>query len=103
SETGGGQFVVELSVDQVHLAKVWLVRVEADARAVLDRRALVRVAFDAEAGEQADHAIIRLAHRVFRAAADRCHHSGHRGGFRMLGTRWWGGRQERPAAWGARR
>ena len=53
-EAAGRQLVVQLGVDQVHLAQVGLRRVAPHARAVLHGRAGVGVAFHAEALEQAD-------------------------------------------------
>jgi hypothetical protein len=38
---------------------------------MLDRRACVRVALDADAGQQGDAVAVRLAQRVLGAAADR--------------------------------
>ena len=50
-EAGGAQLVVQLGVDQVHLAQVGLGRVARHPRAVLDGHALMRVALDAEPGQ----------------------------------------------------
>ena len=66
-----GELVVQLGVDEVHLAQVGLRRVAAHVRAVLDGRAAVRVALDAEAREQADGVGVGLGHRVPGAHADR--------------------------------
>ena len=41
-------------MDEVDLAQVRLARIARDARAMLDRHALVRVALDTEPGQQTD-------------------------------------------------
>ena len=60
SKPGCAQLVVQLGVDQVHLAQVGLGRIARDARAVLHRHAHVRVAFDAEPGQQRDAGAVDL-------------------------------------------
>jgi hypothetical protein len=64
-------------MDQVHLTQIGLGRIPHDARAVLHRLAPMRIALDAEPGEQPDEFSHGLAHRVLRAACDRndlgCH------------------------------
>ena len=63
-ETGGAQFVMQLGVDQVHLAQVRLGRIARHPRSMLDRAAQMRVVLDAETGQQPDAADVRLAERA---------------------------------------
>lgn len=70
-KSGGVQFVVELGVNQVYLAKIGLGRVARDSRTMLDRPTHVCVAFDAEAGQQADAVPRRLAECVPLATTHR--------------------------------
>ena len=72
------QLVVQLGVDQVHLAQVGLSRVARDPRAVLDRLALVGVALDAQPGQEPDAVVTLFGHRVRLAAADRADDAAHR-------------------------
>ena len=65
-EPVGAQLVVQLGVDEVDLAQVRLRRVARDARAVLDGLAGVRVAGDAEPGDERDRVHDRLADAVLR-------------------------------------
>jgi hypothetical protein len=69
---------VQLGVDEMHLTQVRLRRVTPDARAVLDRLALMGIARDAAPGQELDALLIRLAHRVGPAPADRRHDPTHR-------------------------
>src|SRR5882757_7577961 len=46
---------------------------------MLDGLAAMRVALDAQPGEQPDAVLTGLAHRMRRAAADRRHHAAHAG------------------------
>jgi hypothetical protein len=69
-EAGRVELIVQLSVDQVDLAQVGLGRVAGGAGAVLHGLAGVRVAFDAEAGDQADRESRRLAEAVGGDAVD---------------------------------
>src|SRR4051794_4521684 len=73
----GPQFVVQLGVDQVDLPQVRQVRVPARPRAVLDFLAHVRVALDAQSGQESDAALIRFAQRVPLAATYGGHDCGH--------------------------
>ena len=72
--------VQELGVDEVHLAQVRLRWVARHARAVLHRRARVRVAFDAEPGHQLDAFDRELAEHVLgRTGAPRPRRPAHGG------------------------
>jgi hypothetical protein len=51
-------------MDEVDLPEVGLRRVTADARSVPDRAAAVRVAVDAQTGQQQDARPVLLAERV---------------------------------------
>jgi hypothetical protein len=51
AETGGAELVVQFGVKQVDLTQVGLLRIAGHPRAVLDRRAGVRIALDAEPGQ----------------------------------------------------
>ena len=62
---------------EVHLAQIGQVAKAFEARAVLDRDALMRVAVDPEPRHQADAVGGWLCKAVRRAAADRGHDSGH--------------------------
>src|SRR5262245_33961704 len=62
----------------MNLTQVRLARIARHARAMLDRRARVRVALDAEAGEEANARAVRLRQRVGGARAHRGHRSVHR-------------------------
>ena len=60
AKPAAAQLVVQLGVDQVHLAQVGLGRVARHPRAMLDRHAQMRVALDAQPGQQPD-AVLRSA------------------------------------------
>src|ERR687894_437365 len=62
----------------MHLPQVGLRGVALDARAMLHCLALMGVTRDAEPGQELDALLIRFAHRVRPAAADRRHHPAHR-------------------------
>src|SRR6185437_6116972 len=61
----------------MHLAQIRLGRVAADARAMLDRLAHMRVALDAEPRDKADAALGRLAEIVPWATAHGGDDAGH--------------------------
>jgi hypothetical protein len=67
------QFLVQFRMDQVHLTQVGFGRIARHPRAVFDSRAQMRVALDAERGQEPDGLLVRLAERVRRAAAHRGH------------------------------
>src|SRR5215472_1192052 len=71
------QAVVQLAVDEMHLAQIGLSRVARHPRAVLDRGPRMRVSLDAEPGHQPDAVLVGLDQRVSRAAADRGHDPVH--------------------------
>jgi hypothetical protein len=62
---------VQLGVDEVDLAQAWLARIAGHARAMLHGLARMRVAFDAQPGDEPDAALVWLAEGVRRASADR--------------------------------
>jgi hypothetical protein len=64
------QLVVQLAVDEVHLAEVGLARVAGHPGAMLDGPAQVGVALDPQSGQQTDTPRGALAERVLRVAAD---------------------------------
>ena len=67
------QLVMQLRVNQVDLPEVGPLGVPGCKRPVLDCSSLVRVTLDAQAGEQANTALVRLCDRMRRAAAH-CRH-----------------------------
>lgn len=68
-ETGAGQLVVQLTVDEVHLPQVRLRGIPGDPRPVLHRRPAMRVPLDAETDQETDRRPVHLADTVGRLAA----------------------------------
>lgn len=64
------KLIEECGMDKVDLAEVWLRRVAGDAGAMLHGLAGVGIAFDAEAGDEANRGSGGLAERVRRACVD---------------------------------
>jgi hypothetical protein len=78
-EATSPQFVVQLGVDQVHLAEVGLSGVRGDAGSMLHRRSAMGVAVDAEPGDEHDLVRCRLGEAVAFIPTDRHDHGAGRG------------------------
>ena len=72
-ETGPGQLVQQLAVDQMHLPQIGLGGIRPDPGTVLDRDAHVRVALHAQPGQQRDGRLQRLAEAMPEAGGHGLH------------------------------
>lgn len=61
----------------MHLAQIRLRGIHRHARKMLHRRSGMRIALDAEAGNQANACLVRLAEGMLRIGADRDNGTGH--------------------------
>jgi hypothetical protein len=62
---------MKLAMYQMNLPKIRRMRRTCEPRAVLDRRAEMRIALDAAPGNEPNHELIGFAHRVARATTHR--------------------------------